>query len=357
MIFGGSATRIAAFALMALIWGVTWLPMKLAAEVVPPIFLAAVRFLLAGLCFLAIALARGLPLRAPRFGRIVVASLLITTGCYAFVFWGVANAPTRHIGDRQPGPDADLPRGDRGLLWAGADHQAPRRRDRPRDPRPRPLVLRADGHSRERHAGGVRPRRGRGRNPVLCLGLGDQPAADAVDAAAGARLLGDLARRDRARSGLHPHRGLRPGAFRGARRRTGAPRPRRPCAGRLAWRLLDLPLAGSRLGCLQGRALRLRQPDHRGRDRGRLRARAVRLGGGGRRRGDAHRDGADLDGKGGGQNRSRSRPLTPAEVSQRTGPRVWGSRKRVGRPSPRIKSGAVPINDNGLILRTFLSKG
>ncbi|HZY23736.1 MAG TPA: EamA family transporter [Beijerinckiaceae bacterium] len=94
MIFGGSATRIAAFGLMALIWGLTWLPMKLAAEAVPPIFLATVRFLLAGLCFLAIALARGLPLRAPRFGRIVVASLLITTACYAFVFWGVANAPT-----------------------------------------------------------------------------------------------------------------------------------------------------------------------------------------------------------------------------------------------------------------------
>ena len=94
MIFGGSATRIAAFGLMALIWGLTWLPMKLAAEAVPPIFLATVRFFLAGLCFLAIALARGLPLRAPRFGRIVVASLLITTGCYAFVFWGVANAPT-----------------------------------------------------------------------------------------------------------------------------------------------------------------------------------------------------------------------------------------------------------------------
>src|SRR5215208_1572091 len=113
MIFGGSATRIAAFALMALIWGVTWLPMKLAAEVVPPIFLAAVRFLLAGLCFLAIALARGLPLRAPRFGRIVVASLLITTGCYAFVFWGVANAPT----DISVIVNLALmpPRGDRGL--------------------------------------------------------------------------------------------------------------------------------------------------------------------------------------------------------------------------------------------------
>ena len=88
------AARIGAFALMALIWGVTWLPMKLASEVVPPIFLATVRFLLAGLCFLAIALARGLPLQPRRFGRVLLASLLITTGCYSFLFWGVAHAPT-----------------------------------------------------------------------------------------------------------------------------------------------------------------------------------------------------------------------------------------------------------------------
>jgi drug/metabolite transporter (DMT)-like permease len=85
---------IAAFGLMAVIWGVTWLPMKLAAEAVPPIFLAAIRFFLAGLGFLVIALARGLPLRPVQFGRVVVASLLITTGCYSFVFWGVAHAPT-----------------------------------------------------------------------------------------------------------------------------------------------------------------------------------------------------------------------------------------------------------------------
>jgi drug/metabolite transporter (DMT)-like permease len=87
-------TRVGAFALMALIWGVTWLPMKLASEAVPPIFLATVRFLLAGLCFLAIALARRLPLHPRRFGRVLVASLLITTGCYSFLFWGVAHAPT-----------------------------------------------------------------------------------------------------------------------------------------------------------------------------------------------------------------------------------------------------------------------
>lgn len=79
---------------MALIWGLTWLPMKLASEVVPPVFLAATRFLLAASCFLPILLARGMPLRSDQFGRIVVASLLITTGCYSFLFWGVAVAPS-----------------------------------------------------------------------------------------------------------------------------------------------------------------------------------------------------------------------------------------------------------------------
>ena len=89
-----SVIRLGAFVLMALIWGVTWLPMKLASEVVPPIFLAAVRFLLAAACFLPFLLTRGLPLRSGRFGRIVAASLLITTGCYSFLFWGVAVAPS-----------------------------------------------------------------------------------------------------------------------------------------------------------------------------------------------------------------------------------------------------------------------
>lgn len=87
-------SRIAAFALMALIWGLTWLPMKVASEVVPPIFLAAMRFLLAGLCFFVIARAQGLLLRSSQFGRIVAAALLITTGCYSFLFWGVARAPS-----------------------------------------------------------------------------------------------------------------------------------------------------------------------------------------------------------------------------------------------------------------------
>ena len=90
----GGAGRVAAFAVMALIWGLTWLPMKIAAEAVPPIFLAAVRFVLAGLGFYLIASARGLTLRLEQPGRVVLAALLINTGCYSLVFWGVARSPS-----------------------------------------------------------------------------------------------------------------------------------------------------------------------------------------------------------------------------------------------------------------------
>lgn len=87
-------SRIAAFALMALIWGLTWLPMKVASEATPPIFLASIRFLLAAICFYLLGRAQGLRFRADPLSRIVGASLLITTGCYSFLFWGVARAPT-----------------------------------------------------------------------------------------------------------------------------------------------------------------------------------------------------------------------------------------------------------------------
>ena len=87
-------TRLVAFAAMALVWGLTWMPMKLASAEVPPILLAAVRFILAGLCFFVWALVARLPLRPVQPGRLIVATLLITVVCYAFVFWGVAHAPT-----------------------------------------------------------------------------------------------------------------------------------------------------------------------------------------------------------------------------------------------------------------------
>ena len=43
----------ALFALMCLVWGLTWLPIKVGAQHVPPVFLAASRFVIAGALMLA----------------------------------------------------------------------------------------------------------------------------------------------------------------------------------------------------------------------------------------------------------------------------------------------------------------
>lgn len=86
--------NLVAFALMSAVWGFTWLPMKLASEAVPPIFLAAVRFLIASALFFAFLRLKGITLAVSSVGRLVTSALFITTGCYAFVFWGVAHAPT-----------------------------------------------------------------------------------------------------------------------------------------------------------------------------------------------------------------------------------------------------------------------
>lgn len=83
-----------AFCLMAVVWGLTWLPVKVASAEVPPIFLAACRFLLAAPCYLVWCRLAGLSLAPARPARLVAASLLITTGCYGFLFWGVAHAPS-----------------------------------------------------------------------------------------------------------------------------------------------------------------------------------------------------------------------------------------------------------------------
>jgi drug/metabolite transporter (DMT)-like permease len=91
---GGGAQRVLAFSAMALIWGLTWLPMKIASEVVPPIFLATIRFLLAGVCFLLLAVVQRVPLTLKHPARVLAASLLISTGCYSLLFWGVARSPS-----------------------------------------------------------------------------------------------------------------------------------------------------------------------------------------------------------------------------------------------------------------------
>lgn len=82
------------FALMCVVWGLTWLPLKVAAAEVPPIFLASARFLIASAFFFVWAGRDAFRAVRPAASRLLGAALLINTGCYAFLFWGVKHAPT-----------------------------------------------------------------------------------------------------------------------------------------------------------------------------------------------------------------------------------------------------------------------
>ena len=82
------------FALMCLVWGLTWWPVKVGAAHVPPIFLAAARFLVAGVLMLLWAGRDAAAVPAAARKRLVSTALLINSGNYALLFWGVAHAPT-----------------------------------------------------------------------------------------------------------------------------------------------------------------------------------------------------------------------------------------------------------------------
>ena len=78
------------FALMCLIWGLTWIAIKTGVEALPPLTFAAWRFLAAGALLLALA---GPGKSARLLGRqplrLVAAALLVNTACYGFLFWGM----------------------------------------------------------------------------------------------------------------------------------------------------------------------------------------------------------------------------------------------------------------------------
>ena len=79
---------------MCLVWGLTWWPVKIGAAHVPPVFLAAARFLFAGALMLAWAGRAALAVPRPAWKRLLATALLVNTGNYALLFWGVAHAPT-----------------------------------------------------------------------------------------------------------------------------------------------------------------------------------------------------------------------------------------------------------------------
>jgi drug/metabolite transporter (DMT)-like permease len=85
--------RKVAFALMCVIWGSTWIAMKLGIESVPPVLFAGTRFVAAGTLLLAFVYLRGERLRIQRrdIGRFVVVTVLMTTFAYALIFWGAVH--------------------------------------------------------------------------------------------------------------------------------------------------------------------------------------------------------------------------------------------------------------------------
>lgn len=86
--------NVVLFAMMCLVWGLTFLPVKIASAHVPPVFLAAARFSIAGLLMLAWAGRDAFKVPSAAWARLIVTALLANTGNYTLLFWGAKHAPS-----------------------------------------------------------------------------------------------------------------------------------------------------------------------------------------------------------------------------------------------------------------------
>ena len=77
------------FLLMCLIWGSTWVAAKLGIQAMPPILFAALRYALVTALLLPIAPAILRLLTGPQGGRVLATGLLVNTGTYALLLWGM----------------------------------------------------------------------------------------------------------------------------------------------------------------------------------------------------------------------------------------------------------------------------
>ncbi len=92
-----SASRnLAKFLVLCLVWGLTWIAVKVGVNTVPPILFAATRFMAAGVVLIGYAVLRqGLIVPQSRnIVRLLVVSLLMITLCYGPLFWGMKFVPS-----------------------------------------------------------------------------------------------------------------------------------------------------------------------------------------------------------------------------------------------------------------------
>lgn len=88
------AANLALFAAMSLIWGLTWAAIKVGLTDLPPVLLAAVRYLLASALLAVAASGAGAAFADGRAGRTIVSALLVNTGTYGLLFWGMQHVPS-----------------------------------------------------------------------------------------------------------------------------------------------------------------------------------------------------------------------------------------------------------------------
>ncbi|NEJ72062.1 EamA family transporter [Rhizobium phaseoli] len=83
--------NLAKFVVLCIVWGLTWIAVKLGVSSLPPLLFAATRFISAGAVFITIAFMRGSTLRPLLLDwrTLVLASLLMITLCYGPLFWGM----------------------------------------------------------------------------------------------------------------------------------------------------------------------------------------------------------------------------------------------------------------------------
>jgi len=84
-------TNLFDFVILCLIWGSTWVAIKVGIDAVPPMFFAGSRFTVAGLLLLLMGAFRREPLgfTGGQLPRLVIISLLMISLCYGPLFWGM----------------------------------------------------------------------------------------------------------------------------------------------------------------------------------------------------------------------------------------------------------------------------
>jgi drug/metabolite transporter (DMT)-like permease len=77
------------FLLMSLIWGLTWLAVKVGIDAAPPIFFAAIRYALVSGVLLATVRGTWALFARPTIGRVLISGALVNIGTYSLLFWGM----------------------------------------------------------------------------------------------------------------------------------------------------------------------------------------------------------------------------------------------------------------------------